>query len=309
MDRIAIYHPLTLLPNFRGKVRVLRLLHRVLGLEGKHVNVDVRLTRPVPYRMGLDLHSKHELMAYLMSGYEADATRFLVSVYDGKGCFLDVGANIGLISIPFALMTRASVRAPAQELPAIYCVEPVQSNYESLCRNVSRNGLENRMRALRLGLGEVERSVLIQVEDNLKEGDGTGTANILPEGSTYKCERVPLQITTIDDLVASAELPQQCSLIKLDTDGYDLFVLKGAGKMLSHARPIIFGEFMAHCLRWHGQTVDDVRRYTADLDYRVFFKRAREWRFERQMPAEGFVSDLLLLPEERVHEFSWCCDG
>jgi FkbM family methyltransferase len=309
MNKPAIYYPLTRLPNFRGKIRVLRMLHNLLGFGGKHVEVDARLTRPVSYRMLLDLHSKHELMAYLMSEYEADATRFLVSVYDQNGYFLDVGANIGLISIPFAFMTEAARPAPAHAPMPIYCVEPIRSNYDSLCRNVSRNGLNDRIRILCFGLGEEQKRVDIQVEDNLKDGAGTGTANILAEGSDYECERIPLQITTIDDLVASAQLPPHCSLIKLDTDGYDLFVLKGAVKMLAGARPVIFGEFMAHCLRWHGQTIDDVRRFMESLGYVVFFKRIREWRFDREMPMADFVSDLLLLPDERVHEFRWCCEG
>lgn len=285
------------------------MLHNLLGLGGKHVEVDARLTRPVSYRMLLDLHSKHELMAYLMSEYEASATTFLVSVYDGNGYFLDVGANIGLISIPFAFMTATAGPAPALAPMPIYCVEPIRSNYDSLCRNVSRNDLDKRIKALCFGLGEAQKCVDIQVEDNLKDGAGTGTANILAEGSKYECERIPLQITTIDDLVASAQLPPDCSLIKLDTDGYDLFVLKGAAKMLAAARPIIFGEFMAHCLRWHGQTADDVKRFMESLGYVVFFKSNREWRFDREMPMAEFVSDLLLLPDERVHEFRWCCEG
>jgi hypothetical protein len=67
--------------------------------------------------------------------------------------------------------------------------------------------------------------------------------------------------------------------MKLDTDGYDLFVLMGAKGLLERAQPPILGEFSAHCLNWHGQTVADVRDFVDTFDYRVFVRKHPSWDF------------------------------
>jgi hypothetical protein len=41
-------------------------------------------------------------LAFFDGGYEPDAVRFLTRCYDRDGAFLDIGDNIGLISLPFA---------------------------------------------------------------------------------------------------------------------------------------------------------------------------------------------------------------
>src|SRR5437016_2761473 len=89
-------------PNFKGKVRAILALYRSMGLESRHITIQRVLHHPIPYRVRLDLHSKHERMALIMDGYESDTVKFLHRLFDPSGCFLDVGANIGLISLPFA---------------------------------------------------------------------------------------------------------------------------------------------------------------------------------------------------------------
>ena len=41
-------------------------------------------------------------LAFFDGGYEPDAVRFLTRCYDRDEAFLDIGDNIGLISLPFA---------------------------------------------------------------------------------------------------------------------------------------------------------------------------------------------------------------
>jgi FkbM family methyltransferase len=184
----------------------------------------------------------------------------------------------------------------------------VQSNYERLVHNIQLNQREKGIVAIGNGVGEREKTVEIQVEGNLKEGEGTGTANILSEGTDYRCERISLTITTLDKLNESEKIPDRCSLIKIDVDGYDLFVLQGAGKLLSFGRPIIFGEFNSHCLSWHGQTHTDVADYVKKFDYRVFYKPIEEWKF---VPIGNHKADqdLLLVPKEKIVDLSWCCQS
>jgi FkbM family methyltransferase len=295
------------MPNFWGKIPALMAIHRSLGLAPHHLLVQTILHRPTYYSVRLDLHSHHERMAFLMDGYEWDTVQFLLRIFDPSGCFLDVGGNIGLIGIPFTLLaSRKWNRVLRPERPITYCLEPVRSNYESLCHNMVINQCEGLLCALCTGVGETEKTVEIQVEGDLKDGQGTGTANIMPEQSTYKCERIPLQISTIDDLIQTGQIAQEIKLIKLDTDGYDFFALMGAGRLLREVRPVIFGEFMAHCLKWHGQTISDVVGFAETVGYKTFVRIGRSWQFALLGDRNAFLQDALLVPQEQVQRLSWC---
>jgi FkbM family methyltransferase len=268
------------LPPFRGRTRVFLALYRALRLEQQHVIVRASLKQPVPYEATLDLHAWAQRVAYLTGGYEAKTTRFLMELRKGEGYLLDVGANVGLIAIPFARATGARV----------FAVEAVPDNAAVLRANVEANQLAGQITVLELGLGDEGKLVDIQIEGDLRAGEGTGTANILPDGSQYECVRQTLRIERLDDL----ELPRGCSVIKIDTDGYDLKVLQGGRAFLERERPAILGEFSAHCLAWHGQTLDDVIAFAKELRYDVLATSHRA----------AFVEDLLLIPVETRERFT-----
>ena len=103
----------------------------------------------------------------------------------------------------------------------------------------------------------------------------------------------------------AGRFPTSCSLIKIDVDGYDFFVLQGAGKLLSFSRPIIFGEFNSHCLAWHGHSHAEVADYVKQFDYEVFYKSTEAWKFI-PLGKNKIDQDLLLVPKERIADLSWC---
>lgn len=291
------------LPNFRGKIRAADMAMKLLRLENHHMLKTVSIDSPATYLALLDFHSRHERWAYFMNEYEKDTTSFLVRLFNGKGCFIDVGANIGLIALPFSKLVADRDRAA----PEIYCVEAVSANVERLQHNIRLNGLQEKIFAIAQGVGDIEKEVQIQIEGNLKEGQGTGTANILSDASDYPAERVPLAITTLDNLIEHGLISREVSLIKIDVDGYDLNVLKGAENMLSRSRPIIFGEFMEYCLAWHGQSYTDVIDYMKPLNYRVYRRVNNHFIFSAS-DFEGYSSDLLIVPDEKVETLDWCIE-
>lgn len=293
------------LPNFRGKVRALLELHKRLGLESAHVVVPTVLHHPVRYRVELDLFCLHERMAFFMDRYEPGTVEFLVRMWRAGETFFDVGANVGLIAIPFTLLCGARGREPGEAAgrPLAYCIEAVAANAKSLAGNIAMNGLGSQMQVVAAAVGECRKSVDLQIEKNQKTGTGTGTANILAKGSKYECQRIRLQVTTIDRLVAEGTLPNDCGLIKLDTDGYDLFALMGARELLANARPIIYGEFSAHCLNWHGQSIQDVQAQLRPLGYQVYI-RSGGWSFVPLRAESPYVQDALCVPEEKRERVS-----
>ena len=70
-------------------------------------------------------------------------------------------------------------------------------------------------------------------------------------------------------------------------------------------RIIIFGEFMAHCLRWHGQSIHDVQAYLRPMQYDVFIRSAG-WTFVPLRADSKYVQDALCIPDEKRERASWC---
>jgi FkbM family methyltransferase len=229
----------------------------------------------------------------LTGGYEPDTTNFLDEIYRAdprEGYLLDIGANIGLISIPFAILSN-------DPLPKVIAVEAVPDNVRVLRQNVAQNALNDSIQIRAVALGDVGEVVGIQVEGNLAAGEGTGTANILSE--THGGVRQKITIHTLDSL----NLPTGCKVVKIDTDGYDLKILMGSRAFLARERPVIYGEFAEHCLHWHDQSVSDVVRFAEDNGYLVWQRLSPSWTFSRSVNSATYVMDLLLLPIERNENY------
>lgn len=297
------------LPSFRGRTRAFLSLFNALGLRQKHVLAEATLRKPTEFKVRLDLHSWLQRIAFLTGEYEADTASFLVRLYEAygrKGVLLDVGANVGLVSIPAALTLSRNAGSEGGG-PQVVCVEAVPANAKALRENVRLNEAADLISVIEAAVGEEAKTVEIQVEGNLRDGEGSGTANILADDSTYECVRIPLQVRTLDGLMSEGRLPSSCTVMKIDTDGYDLKVLQGAGAFLRMARPVVFGEFSAHCMGWHGQTIADVVAFAGSLSYEVW-QRTDDggWGFSRDVRQESFVQDLLLVPTEVAPRFEWC---
>lgn len=282
-------------PRIRGKVRFGLWVYKKLNLGDSDFVIEATLF-PERQRFSLNLNCAHERMAYLMGEYEDDTVDLLTKLYEGGGV-LDIGANIGLIALPFAQRIANNIETSTLSKPHVYAIEALQSNYKSLCKNIDLNNLGARVQAINIGLGAEQREVFIQIEGD--SANRTGTANILP--SDFKFVKIPLQLFTIDQLVSTGGLPSDITLIKIDTDGYDFEIIKGARNLLTKQRPVIFGEFNTHCMSWHGQSIAQVNEYLVPLNYRLFVVRHRRpIRFVQYDSAAPFYSDCLLVPSERV---------
>jgi len=295
------------LPGFRGRTRLFLLLYSALGLQHRHVKIQATLNDPIGFVAELDLHSWLQRIAFLTGGYESDTVRFLQRLHEsrgGQGYLLDIGANIGLISIPFTLTSIKNECDGGNARVAAIAIEAVPDNCQALRTNVALNELAQHVLIHQAALGESAKTIKIQVEGNLEAGQGTGTANILPDESTYQCTKQTLELRKLDGL----GLPAGCSVIKIDTDGYDLKVLQGGVEFLKSERPVIFGEFSAHCLAWHGQTLADVKVFAADNGYCVWEKLPGTLKFTTTLNLQAFVQDLLLVPEELVQQYVWCIE-
>ncbi len=142
----------------------------------------------------------------------------------------DIGANIGLTAILFSKIANN-----------IYAFEPSPSTYRILSENLVRNRIAN-VHAYNLGLGQKQEKLTITFASNNRSG-GYVSDKIRPE-SGHVTEVI--QIETIDRLFLAEGISP--SFIKIDVEGFEMNVIKGAARFLEHYRPTIVLEMNHFCL-------------------------------------------------------------
>ena len=128
---------------------------------------------------------------------------------------IDVGANRGDWS---ALVLEVFPDA------RVYLLEPMPDFRKDLQRFIS---LHPSARYFPVAAGAQNGTLRIYNDRHPETGGPTGGSTFLAQGmpdSAY----LPVQVRTIDDLVATAEIPYPPQLIKADVQGYELEVCKGA---------------------------------------------------------------------------------
>jgi len=155
---------------------------------------------------------------------------------------IDVGANIGTITIP------ALKRGLIQTATAI---EPHPHNLRLLRANIALNGLEDRVTVLAQAVGD-RSGVTLHLHES---ATNSGNHSIGAEG-------IPVSSSKLDDL----DLPSAPSLLWMDIEGYEGHALTGAGRLLSTGTPAVC-EFNPTYLEQSGG-LELLQKAT--LDYEIF---------------------------------------
>jgi FkbM family methyltransferase len=151
------------------------------------------------------------------------------------GCFLDVGANIGTHTV-YALRSNLFSRAVS--------IEPEPNNNRLLRANVFLNGYQNQVTTFCAAAGEREGVVPFELSwDNFGDHRISATSARPEEREQFKesrRKRIEVRLAPLDSLVSEARLePSEISLMWVDTQGFEAFVLAGAKKTLEAGPPVV----------------------------------------------------------------------
>jgi FkbM family methyltransferase len=180
-------------------------------------------------RLLIDL-SDHVIGLSIVRGrYEQNEIAFVRSVLRPGDTAIDVGAHIGF----FTMHMAATVGAGGK----VYAFEPFAPNADLLERSVAENRFEERVVFSRAAAGAFTGPATLTFP---VETLNSGGAYLLREGT------VPLagnQTTTVpavalDDL----DLRRPVRLIKMDVEGAEPLVIRGATRLLKDDRPTILSE-------------------------------------------------------------------
>ena len=140
---------------------------------------------------------------------------------------IDVGANVGMFTVPLAMAVGTHGR--------VLAVEPSPDNVRRLVRNLQLNALDN-VEVHAVALADEEGEVLLRLG---ADPAFHSTATVVRARETFDSTLV--RALTLDGVWQRAGEPQ-VSFLKVDTEGGELDVLRGGGDLLRACRPSILIE-------------------------------------------------------------------
>jgi FkbM family methyltransferase len=227
-----------------------------------------------------DRYIGHALERYgEYSESEAQLYRKLIKPGD---TVVEVGANIGALTL--ALADIVGVEGD------VLAFEPQPENYQLLCRNVEDNAFDKIVNVYEAAVGDVRGSANIP---NLIE-IANHNYGAVPLGAGLHC-------VTVRSLDEFEIVP---SFVKIDVEGMEIDVLRGAAGMIKRCRPVLYVE------NDRKDKADELKRLIASLGYKMFEHKPliceeENWNDAKLAPEDAKIAslNLLCIPTERRRDY------
>jgi FkbM family methyltransferase len=228
----------------------------------------------LPLRLELQAYKRDALGRglYRRRCHEPGVTKLLLTRFasNAERNFIDVGANIGYFSCLMSILAGPTGR--------VLAIEPEPNNVKLLESNVKINHLTNvEIHACASGAGEGSAML------GLYKSSNRGRHSIV-DLDMKSAIKVPIR--RLDDLTRKfGNGATSWSLVKIDVEGYEPFVIEGANETLSRTQTLVI-EYSPHLLRKAG--VDPASLFDA-----LSTHFSRVFRFENTDLVEVTVKDCL----------------
>lgn len=234
----------TILYRFTEKFSPFLTSRRYLGkrlfyIKGPGIVDRIRFGAPSPYY-------EHEVHIALKKEIEAIKNK------TGKVILFDVGANIGLVSLPLTDIPNLTIHA----------FEPGHKQFAVLQTNIAANKLFGRLFAYPIALSNTTGIIDFFSTQDGSDGCGDGLRTT-PRGKNTFIYRVETE--TLDSWCQRHSIYPD--IIKLDTEGAESLILNGAKDVLSEKRPVLFIEISPSNLEAYSLTTEDMFRKLTQLNY------------------------------------------
>lgn len=208
---------------FKGKGFILRIIDRFF-LVPKYP-VKLKFYNSFFLKIHPSIDNGVEKRLFKRGCYEVGTIDFLIKNKDKFDTFIDVGANIGLLSIFNNRYINKDVIS----------FEANPEIFDELKVNFDLNQI-NKAKIFNIGLGESEKTLFLYTNKNINRG-GSSFINRSSDNESYSVQIKPLD----DFLYLFSEYKKY--LLKIDVEGWEINVLKGAKEILKKIKPIIILEF------------------------------------------------------------------
>jgi FkbM family methyltransferase len=211
----------------------------------------------------LDLSQGIDFAIYLGDIFERSTRQALRRLVKPSTVVLDIGANIGAHTLYLARLVGPQGR--------VLAFEPTDFAFQKQARNFKLNpDLAKRITAHQYFLASQDEAVI---------PDGIYSSWPLIKGANrhakHSGQEMPTEAARVRSLdsVLADHIGLKVDLVKLDVDGHECEILRGAGALLKYGRPTFLVELAPYALREHGSSLSELLSFFVPNGYRLFDER------------------------------------
>jgi FkbM family methyltransferase len=279
------------------------------------INITVKSgDRVLVMKLDLDETQPNEqtILEYVKNNqlYEPDVANLMLQFVTPGDVVVDVGANVGFFTTLLATLTGPGGR--------VLSFEPDAGNLARLHGNIAINAFGHVTvvaQPASAGAGEVE----FFINSDNSGGNALWDVGSFPGNAKSAAAPQPLklQATTVDDEIKRLGLPAP-KLVKIDTEGAELEVLRGCRDLLTGQRtPFVIAESHPFGLAKMNASLSQLRAFMAEFGYATFglFNDGAMPRFiplHTEIKSKHFINLLFTTPEHiarfwqvAVHDPTW----
>jgi len=261
----------------------------------KFVRVFYRSDRQIITRKGItyqvDLSEGIELSLFLFGGFQSYIIENSFISLARDAVVLDIGANVGSMALQFA-----------QKVPngCVYAYEATGYAFRKFLKNLELNPVLSKR--------------IVPINKIVSDGSGDGRdmltfASWKVDGRAARMHSLHggtlmeavSETVSIDEFCLSKRI-DRVDLLKIDTDGHEFTILKGARETIKRYKPGIIFEIGGYVMNEHGITFRDYYDYFSKMGYSMFNAKNDQPvnmnNFKNQIPMRS-TTDIIAVPQER----------
>lgn len=237
----------------------------------KNINVPILMGPLKGYKIGIQ-----EMNSYILGNYEEETIKLIEKLQLSEIVALDIGAHIGYFSMLLSKKHNAKV----------FAFEPMPYNVKKIKHYFVMNKVEN-VKILEMALSNQKGQLVFSNLDSSDVGNTYVSNSPIFELSK---NNIIVESNSLDNLLKE-NIISKPNVLKVDVEGAELDVLKGAYYLLKTHRPIIF--LSTHDIH--------VKNITQDC---CTFLESLNYKYELLITHKVGLYDFFAYPKEFSHVYN-----
>ena len=287
-----MFHPvISKFPLTRIRLFIARLAYLFIRifLRSNHVKTK---RGGITYR--LDLSEGIDLSIFILGSYQRHIFNNRYYSIPENACIFDIGANMGCMALPFAR---------AASTGHVYAFEPTDFAYKKLLGNIDLNPeLKPRITPVKQFASDKTMSAPRPFAMASWKTDCFTSKGHPVHGGIERKTSLASNIT-LDDFCSENQIGS-VDLIKIDTEGQELAVLKGSSNILQTGKTAVIFETGQYLMKEQGVDFKDYLALFIPLKYRLFVVQRdaeiTEDNYTSMIPPLSTVDIIALPPQKEV---------
>jgi FkbM family methyltransferase len=206
---------------------------------------------------GIELRLPYRFSRYYENDYEKESVTFFKKhIYKGQ-VVIDVGAQIGLMAKLFADLVGENGR--------VYAFEPTPKTFTVLKKTISLNKQERIIKPIEAAISEKKGKASFSISNQ----DIDAANSLSDTNRQHQTHMISVDVLSLDEFVAE-EAVSKVDFIKIDAEGAEYFVLKGARTILKEYRPIINLALHPKSMMALNSTLKQVYDFIMEENYAIY---------------------------------------